>query len=1043
MKDLVFYDKFILRTPQHPISKIDEFEKEYEALSIENEDSLFLASPSLLNQILDSKNRSEGDKLKLKLSYYQYWTRSHMRCTPYGLFANCQIGEWDQSTALEISGKEYVDRHTALDMNYLCVLGKHLESHEDIQEQLEFYPNTSIYFANNKYRFIYYTFDNKNNRTHRLNAVDENEYVTKILSKAKEGATLSALAYELIDEDIDLETALPYAKEFVQAQLLVSKFEVAIAGKEYLDQILEVLISLQQKTEYIISVIGILENLKLALKQLDKDKYNRKIQYEKVIEIIKQLELPYDISKLFQTVAFNNNTKIPKISYVVKKEILSCLNYLSKLYKTSTHSNLQEFARKFSERYGEQKIKLMDALDVESGIGYASNSNSGTDNPIVEGIPIYGKRNLSNTINQDETDAFLFKVLQKAKYENLIEVDLKQDEWKINISKEPHSLPPTVMFMGAYLGEDDGNKEHFHLYNVGGRSAINLLSRFAYGSQEIKNIIDDLVDHEKKINHEQAIAEIIHLPQARTGNILMHPTFLDYEICFLAKQSVTPKNTISLNDIEVMVNGSTGKICLWSERHNKNILPRLSNAHNYSNRSLPVYNFLGDFQYQDYSHGLRFDWKSLNNLYSYFPRIKYGRIVLSPQKWHIRPFVLKEMREAKKKNNKGYFIEINKIFDELKVPDQFLLSEGDNKILVERKKIISLDMFLKMIKNSLSVRIEEFLLLAFDGGVNNGSGDQFANEILGAIINKNGVSKNIFKQAPINIQDTFPPGSEWVYYKIYLGVKTSELVLVDYIHPLVQELMEKNIINSWFFIRYKDPNFHLRLRVKLSDVNKMGVVLEKFSNTLDPLVVKNIIHNIMLDTYKREVVRYGEETMELSEELFFHDSENIVSFLSSLDGDEDEEYRWKYAIYSIDSLLSSFQYDLDKKSQILEMMQVSFSREFGMEKYMKVSLDKRYRDRKEEIDAILSRKKIDDQRDKIYKHVEEKDAKIDIVCKELLKIIFKTNDKARLDDYLSSQIHMICNRLFLSNNRFHEFVIYYLMSKHYKSALGRLKYYKS
>jgi len=65
----------------------------------------------------------------------------------------------------------------------------------------------------------------------------------------------------------------------------------------------------------------------------------------------------------------------------------------------------------------------------------------------------------------------------------------------------------------------------------------------------------------------------------------------------------------------------------------------------------------------------------------------------------------------------------------------------------------------------------------------------------------------------------FIPGTEWLYLKIYTGVKTSDVLLEEAILPLVTCFLNNNLINKWFFIRYNDPKPHLRIRFELSDVN--------------------------------------------------------------------------------------------------------------------------------------------------------------------------------------------------------------------------------
>ena len=60
----------------------------------------------------------------------------------------------------------------------------------------------------------------------------------------------------------------------------------------------------------------------------------------------------------------------------------------------------------------------------------------------------------------------------------------------------------------------------------------------------------------------------------------------------------------------------------------------------------------------------------------------------------------------------------------------------------------------------------------------------------------------------------FPPGSEWLYAKLYTGIATADDVLLEVIAPLTQEALRRGAADKWFFIRYADPQWHLRLREK-------------------------------------------------------------------------------------------------------------------------------------------------------------------------------------------------------------------------------------
>jgi hypothetical protein len=73
-----------------------------------------------------------------------------------------------------------------------------------------------------------------------------------------------------------------------------------------------------------------------------------------------------------------------------------------------------------------------------------------------------------------------------------------------------------------------------------------------------------------------------------------------------------------------------------------------------------------------------------------------------------------------------------------------------------------------------------------------------------------------------NAQRTFVIGDKWLYYKIYCGVKTADMLLLEVIKSLTEQLIEEKIIDRWFFIRYSDPEPHVRFRVQFIDIKNIG-----------------------------------------------------------------------------------------------------------------------------------------------------------------------------------------------------------------------------
>ena len=135
----------------------------------------------------------------------------------------------------------------------------------------------------------------------------------------------------------------------------------------------------------------------------------------------------------------------------------------------------------------------------------------------------------------------------------------------------------------------------------------------------------------------------------------------------------------------------------------------------------------------------------------------------------------------------------------------------------------------------------------------------------------------------------FPPGSEWLYAKLYTGTATADQVLRDVVAPLVAAHARAPAPPTrWFFIRYGDPDWHLRLRFRgePARLRRRGPAAR---STRPPSRCSptGAVGKLQLDTYEREVERYGGPAgIELGEQLFAIDSEACLAILESLAGDE-------------------------------------------------------------------------------------------------------------------------------------------------------------
>lgn len=270
----------------------------------------------------------------------------------------------------------------------------------------------------------------------------------------------------------------------------------------------------------------------------------------------------------------------------------------------------------------------------------------------------------------------------------------------------------------------------------------------------------------------------------------------------------------------------------------------------------------------------------------------------------------------------------------------------------------------------------------------------------------------------------FPPGSEWLYLKIYTGIKTADLVLEEIIDPLVEYFQQKEYISKWFFIRYNDPKPHLRVRLLLNNINYYNEILEKINHAFEQIIDSGEISHILIDTYNREIERYGKNTMEDAESLFHKNSEFTLQCLHF-----DDEEKIMVSLFYIDKILNKLELSIPEKLVWINDFNSAFKAEFNAHKKLNSSLDKKYRAFKPKYIEFLHSDEFSEIRNYIFSYIEESDS----VLQEIILLNKSRSLEIPLQELFQSVFHMNINRLFISQQRLFEMVIYDYLMRFYKA----------
>ena len=125
-----------------------------------------------------------------------------------------------------------------------------------------------------------------------------------------------------------------------------------------------------------------------------------------------------------------------------------------------------------------------------------------------------------------------------------------------------------------------------------------------------------------------------------------------------------------------------------------------------------------------------------------------------------------------------------------------------------------------------------------------------------------------------------PPGSDWLFAKLYCPRAFQDDLLVGPVSEFCEGALVAAAANDWFFIRYADPHSHLRLRFRGPPEQLVRCLIPQLCSWADDLIKKELCSRLCLDTYDREIERYGgAAAIASAEAIFAADSSAVLELL--------------------------------------------------------------------------------------------------------------------------------------------------------------------
>lgn len=1007
LKHYQFLEKVLMRTPRYSLDRMYSKLISGEIIDEDLLECLFFASPNLLNKYNEYKAHWDTEKkIEILNPLYKYFFRSHTRCTPFGLFASVNLCSWGKDTS---PFTQNFQPKIKLDSEIGFLIIEVLLNNSDIRDIISYFPNPTLYLVGDRIRYVEPSPIENGKFEHRISAIDNSEYIHKIISQ-KGKRSLLDISYELVEDEITFDEAYKFVNELISSRILLPEFYPSVSGGDLLTQIITVLEKYKLNANSKVPKLEELIELSSLLQEMEKKKLFNFEHSTKIQNCLHEITNKSTFNNLYHLDLYNEIefTLDGKYRRSLRNGI-KALNYLRRPIQINT--NLQSFIERFVSKFGTKPICILEALDPEIGIKYSEKSKIQSDEVCDIFKTIYNNQPSMKLLNftWNKADKLLYKKLRNARDKDSTYIELS-DEDLLMLDPQPCHWPISFSVLFQAIGSGQ-----IQLNGISGYSAIDFLGRYSVSSSEIANFCQEISNMEEGLLSENfIIVEFANIPQPRYANVILHSACRKFEMPYLAQGNTEDAESIALSDIYIQYSVYDNQIILFSKSLCKQILPSTSHVHNHKSpgSESALYNFIKDYRSSQVNSNLNFTWGAISSFENYFPRVIYKDVILSPAIWNFDEEEYKNYLNAFKEN------EFDKWINSWKLPQCVQVVQGDNTLFIDFNEKYSVQLFHELFNKHKSITLKEFQFEPGTGIVYGPNKEIFTNEFIASMICELNPYNQTDIQNDLDCARKFSPGSPWVYFKIYSGELLTDKLLI---HGLAEfNLKNRELYEKYFFIRYSDPEHHLRIRYYIPDLTKRQMLMQKMYSLLKEYIDDFRISKYEIATYDREVERYGLETMENCENIFCEDSAGIINILQTESTrDQNENIRWKYSYRFVFELMSAFGLTKSEMQNFASDMRSRYLLEFKVKKGMKEVVSIAKRNQSELISKIVD-PTLNDEICGLAKETIEK------ITWDIQKI-YERSDYLKLINILSSIIHMHINRMFKSDQRFCELVLYILL----------------
>lgn len=506
--------------------------------------------------------------------------------------------------------------------------------------------------------------------------------------------------------------------------------------------------------------------------------------------------------------------------------------------------------RAFAERFGDEPVPLLDLFDDTVGLRY------GEADPFDGGMAAHMPVGASPTERAwTARDSWLAERLADgAPVLELSERDIDDLERLSAPTPSPLDAPDDDMAaLCAVLPERHGVDLQL-VVALRGFLGQEMVARFSHVDDEVRAFCAAMNERQERRHPHALFADLAVHPSDALLNVLQRPLGRRHALSVGGRCS--DGEAVALSELLVSLDEGA-RFRVWSTSRGCEVIPVGTVNYDFPNfRNAPLVRFLGQVARQGRSATLQWTWGAVASAFAVLPRVIVRGVLVSPRSWLLR---------AEGVARHG----IDGALRGRAVDRYVTLQEADRLLPIDLHTEEGRATLAREVKRRESVRVLEHLV------------DPQA-EVLrapeGRTVHQIVVPLERVR-APVATQTTHPPrvstvtrhfapGSRWSFLKLYASGAGIESVLGA---PL-RELLDLLPGVPWFFVRFADPEAHLRFRFDAgSDATddttaRIRGVVERWTMALR---ANHLVGRVCWDTYDREVARYGGDAVFDEVESFF------------------------------------------------------------------------------------------------------------------------------------------------------------------------------